>query len=209
MRGAKVPKTHAFPLIQPKSRKAWRAWLQKNHASSSGIWLVYARKHTGIPSLTYSEAVEEALCFGWIDSLVHPIDDSLYKQIFTPRKDKSAWSPLNKTRVARLIANGVMTPAGMKSIDLAKKNGQWNAHNATEAMTMPPELKKALTANAAAKKNWPTYTASQQKAFLRMVNGAKTAETRAKRVARVIAIVSKKMSFSQLVKESMKDQSKR
>jgi uncharacterized protein YdeI (YjbR/CyaY-like superfamily) len=209
VRGAKVPKTHAFPLIQPKSRKAWRAWLQKNHASSSGIWLVYAKKHTGIPSLTYSEAVEEALCFGWIDSLVHPIDDSLYKQIFTPRKDKSAWSPLNKKRVGRLIADGVMTPAGMKLIDIAKKNGQWNAHNATEAMTMPPELKKALTANAAAKKNWPTYTASQQKAFLRMVDGAKTAETRAKRVARVIEIVSKKMSFSQLVKESMKAQSKR
>ena len=205
----KVPKTHAFPLIQPKSRKAWRAWLQKNHASSSGIWLVYAKKHTGIPSLTYSEAVEEALCFGWIDSLVHPIDDSLYKQIFTPRKDKSAWSPLNKKRVARLIADGVMTPAGMTLIDVAKKNGQWNAHDATEAMTMPPELKKALTANAAAKKNWPTYTASQQKAFLRMVDGAKTAATRAKRVARVIEIVSKKMSFSQLVKESMKAQSKR
>ena len=82
--------------VQPKSRKAWRAWLAKNHASSSGIWLVYAKKHTGIPSLTYNDAVEEALCFGWIDSLLHPIDDSLYKQIFTPRKEKSAWSAVNQ-----------------------------------------------------------------------------------------------------------------
>jgi uncharacterized protein YdeI (YjbR/CyaY-like superfamily) len=202
-------KSKELPLVQPKSRAAWRAWLEKNHASSSGIWLVYAKKHTGIPSLTYSEAVEEALCFGWIDSLVHPVDDSLYKQIFTPRKDKSAWSPLNKKRVERLIADGLMTAAGMKQIDIAKTNGLWNAHAATEAMTMPPELKKALNGNASAKKNWPTYTASQQKAFLRMVDGAKTAETRAKRVARVLEIVGRKMSFSQLVKESMKGKSKR
>src|SRR5262245_65589542 len=85
-----------LPTLQPRSRKAWRAWLQKYHDTSSGIWLVYAKKHTGIPSLTYAEAVEEALCFGWIDSLVHPVYDSLYKQIFTPRKPSSAWSTLNK-----------------------------------------------------------------------------------------------------------------
>jgi uncharacterized protein YdeI (YjbR/CyaY-like superfamily) len=203
-----VPKTQSLPVVQPKSRKAWRAWLEKNHASSSGIWLVYAKKHTGIPSLTYAEAVEEALCFGWIDSLIHSIDDSLYKQIFTPRKDTSAWSALNRTRVETLSASGLMTPAGMKQIDLAKKTGRWDATPHIEALKMPPELKKALDGNAAAKKNWPTYTASQQKAFLRMVDGAKTAETRARRVARVLDIVSKKMSFSQLVKASMNGKSK-
>jgi uncharacterized protein YdeI (YjbR/CyaY-like superfamily) len=192
-----------LPTLQPRSRKAWRAWLQKNHASSSGIWLVYAKKHTGIPSLTYAEAVEEALCFGWIDSLVHPVDEALYKQIFTPRKEKSAWSALNRKRVEQLIASRQMTAAGMKVIELAKSNGQWEAHAKTEAMDMPAELTKALNANAAANKNWPTYTTSQQKAFLRMVDGARTAETRAKRVARVIDILSQKMSFSQLVKESM------
>ena len=147
-----MPKPHAFPQIQPKSRKAWRAWLAKNHASSPGIWLVYAKKHTGIPSLTYADAVEEALCYGWIDSLVHPIDDSLYRQIFTPRKEKSAWSALNKQRVERLIASRKMTAVGMKMIELAKTNGRWDAHAATDALTMPPELKKALNANAAAKK---------------------------------------------------------
>jgi uncharacterized protein YdeI (YjbR/CyaY-like superfamily) len=186
--------------VQPASRKAWRAWLAKNHASSSGIWLVYAKKHTGIPSLTYAEAVEEALCFGWIDSLVHPIDDSLYKQIFTPRKEKSLWSALNRTRVETLIAAGLMTPAGMKLIDVAKAAGRWDARAHIDALTMPPELKKALNANAAAKKNWPTYTASQQKGFLRMVDDAKTAETRAKRVARVIDIVGRRVSFSDLLK---------
>jgi uncharacterized protein YdeI (YjbR/CyaY-like superfamily) len=202
-------KSNDLPLVQPTSRAAWRAWLQKNHASSSGIWLVYAKKHTGIPSLTYADAVEEALCFGWIDSIVHAIDDSLFKQIFTPRKEKSAWSALNRKRVDTLIANGLMTPAGMKVIDLAKKTGRWDARPHIEALKMPAELRKALNANAAAKKNWPTYTASQQKAFLRMVDDAKTAETRAKRVARVLEIVGQKLSFSQLVKESMKGKSKR
>jgi uncharacterized protein YdeI (YjbR/CyaY-like superfamily) len=192
-------KNKDLPLVQPKSRKAWRAWLEKNHAASSGIWLVYAKKHTGIPSLTYSEAVEEALCFGWIDSLVHPIDESLYKQIFTPRKDKSAWSPLNKKRVERLIADGLMTAAGMKMIELAKANGRWDAHAETDALTMPPELKKALDANASARKNWPTYTASQQKGLLRMLHDAKTPETRARRIARILDIVSKRVTFSQLL----------
>lgn len=190
--------------VQPRSRKAWRTWLEKNHASSSGIWLVYAKKHTGIPSLSYNDAVEEALCFGWIDSLLHPIDDNLYKQIFTPRKEKSLWSALNRKRVERLAAGGLMTAAGIKLIDLAKKSGTWEAHAPSETLTMPAELKKALNANASAKKNWPTYTESQRKMFLYMVNGAKRPETRAKRVARVIEIVSKKMRFAQVVAESMK-----
>src|SRR5262245_65975056 len=121
-----------LPLVQPKSRTAWRAWLEKNHASSSGIWVVYAKKHTGIPSLTYGDAVEEALCYGWIDSLVHPIDDSLYKQIFTPRKAASRWSALNKKRVEKLIAASLMTAADMKMIELAKTTGTWDAHAQTD-----------------------------------------------------------------------------
>jgi uncharacterized protein YdeI (YjbR/CyaY-like superfamily) len=190
--------------IQPASRKAWRAWLKKHHASSPGVWLVYAKKHTGIPSLTYNDAVEEALCFGWIDSLLHPIDDSHFKQIFTPRKEKSAWSALNRQRVEKLIADGSMTPVGLRHVEAAKASGRWEAHKASESLTVPPELKKALAANAAAKKNWPTYTESQRKMFLYMVNGAKRPETRAKRVARVIDIVSKRLSFAQVVAESMK-----
>lgn len=192
-------KNKDFPLVQPKSRAAWRAWLEKNHASCSGTWLVYAKKHTGIASLTYADAVEEALCFGWIDSLVHPIDDSHYRQVFTPRKEKSAWSALNKKRVEKLIAAEQMTAAGMKMIELAKSNGRWEAHAQTEALTMPVELKKALNGNASAKKNWPTYTISQQKAFLRMLHDAKTPETRAKRIARILDIVSKRITFSQLL----------
>jgi uncharacterized protein YdeI (YjbR/CyaY-like superfamily) len=191
-----------LPVLQPRSRIAWRAWLEKNHASSSGIWLVYAKKHTGIPSLTYNDAVEEALCFGWIDSLIHPIDDSLYRQIFTPRKKTSRWSALNKKRVERLIASRQMTAAGMKMIEQAKATGQWDAHAKTDALTMPAELKKALDGNAAAKKNWPTYTESQRKGFLRMVADAKTDQTRAKRIARVLDIVSRRVTFAELLKGS-------
>lgn len=189
--------------IRPKSRQAWREWLKKNHATSPGIWLVYAKKHTKIPSLSYNDAVEEALCFGWIDSLVHPIDDSTYRQVFTPRKQKSRWSALNRTRAAKLIEAGLMTAAGLALITLAKKTGTWEAHVPSETLTIPPELKKAINANAAAKKNWPTYTESQRKMFLYMVHDAKRPETRAKRVARVIEIVSSGVSFSQVVRESM------
>ena len=205
----KTGKLHSLRQVRPSSRKAWRQWLQKHHASSPGIWLVYAKKHTGIPSLTYNDAVEEALCFGWIDSLLHPIDDSFFKQVFTPRKPKSAWSALNRTRVARLIKAGLMTESGMQMVRLAKKTGTWEAWQSVETLEMPPDLQKAIRANAAAKKNWPTYTASQQKAFLRMVNDAKTTETRARRVARVLDIVSHRQSFAQVVRESMKGKSKR
>jgi uncharacterized protein YdeI (YjbR/CyaY-like superfamily) len=194
----------ALDSLQPKSRAAWRAWLEKHHKKSPGVWLVYAKKHTGIPSLTYNDAVEEALCFGWIDSLIHPIDDSLYKQIFTPRKAKSAWSAVNRKRAERLIEAGLMTAAGLALVTLAKKTGLWKAHAAAESLTLPSELKKALDADPAAKKNWPTYTDSQRKMFLYMVHGAKRPETRAKRVARVIEIVSSGAKFSQVVAESMK-----
>jgi uncharacterized protein YdeI (YjbR/CyaY-like superfamily) len=193
-----------LPRVQPKSRTAWRAWLQKHHATSSGIWLVYAKKHTGIASPTYTDTVEEALCFGWIDGLLNPIDDHYYMRMFTPRKPRSAWSALNRKRAAQLIEAGLMTAAGMARITLAKKTGRWDAHKAAETLTMPAELKKAIDANPAAKKNWPTYTESQRKMFLYMVNGAKRPETRAKRVARVIDIVSNGVKFSQAVAEGTK-----
>jgi len=194
--------------FQPKSRQAWREWLKKHHATSTGVWLVYAKKHTKIPSLTYNDAVEEALCFGWIDSLIHPIDDSFYRQVFTPRKAKSLWSALNRTRVKRLIEAGLMTAAGLALITLAKQSGTWKGHAPSETLTLPPELRKAIEANPSAKKNWPTYTESQRKMFLYSVHGAKRPETRAKRVARVIEIVSSGKSFAQVVAESMKGKKK-
>src|SRR5688500_1043242 len=118
----RYPKDHLMvnpselPRVRPKSCKAWRDWLEKNHASFTGVWLVYAKKHSGLPSLTYNDAVEEALCFGWIDSKINPIDDDFYRQMFTPRKIKSAWSALNRSRVERLLAAGLMAPAGLAMV---------------------------------------------------------------------------------------------
>ena len=162
----------SYGVFQPKSRKAWREWLKKYHASSPGIWLVFAKKHTAIPSLSYNDAVEEALCYGWIDSLVHSIDEDLYKQVFTPRKPKSIWSAANKARVDRLIAAGLMTAAGMKLIALAKKTGKWNAMDEAASLTMPSDLRKAIDASATARKNWRAYSPGMQKGFLYRVASA-------------------------------------
>ena len=131
-----------LPRVRLKSRKAWRGWLEKNHAASAGVWLVYAKKHSGLPSLTYNDAVEEALCFGWIDSKINPIDDAFYMQMFTPRKRKSAWSALNKARVERLLAARLMTPAGLAMVKAAKDSGTWDARKQVEELTIPPDLEK-------------------------------------------------------------------
>ena len=112
-----------YPSVHPRSRKEWRKWLEKEHLVSSGVWLVYYKKVTGLRVLSYDEAVEEALCFGWIDSLPGKVDEQRSKLKFTPRKPKSVWSALNKKRVNELIRSDLMKPAGLKAIELAKANG--------------------------------------------------------------------------------------
>ena len=179
-----------YAEVKPTSRKAWRAWLQKHHASSSGAWLFFAKKHTGLPCPSYNDAVEEALCFGWIDSKRMPLDESFFLQIFTPRKAKSRWSGLNKKRVAALIDAGLMAPAGQAAIDLAKKTGAWSAHDAVDAMVMPPDLKNALAKNAAAAAKFKALTPARQKQFLYFMNDAKKEETRLKRIAYLLEQLS-------------------
>ncbi|HEY6361103.1 MAG TPA: YdeI/OmpD-associated family protein [Vicinamibacterales bacterium] len=176
-----------YSHVQPKSRKAWRAWLERHHASSTGVWLVIAKKHSGLPTVTYNDAVEEALCFGWIDGLAHPVDETCYEQRFTPRKPKSRWAASNKARVEKMIAAGLMTGAGMKPIELAKKSGTWNALSHVETMTMPPDFKRALRATPGAQKGYDTYTPGVKKQCLSYINDAKRPETRAKRVALLVA----------------------
>ena len=186
-----------LPRVRPKSREAWRAWLQKHHASSTGVWLVYAKKHSGLPSLTYNDAVEEALCFGWIDNKINPIDDDFYMQIFTPRKLKSAWSALNKTRVARLRAAGLMAPAGLAAVKTAKSSGTWDAMKRIEDAGLPPDLEKAIKANPEASRNWESYTASRRKAALYRLAGAKRPETRAKYLQEMIENMARNMSSAE------------
>jgi uncharacterized protein YdeI (YjbR/CyaY-like superfamily) len=189
--------------FRPKSRAAWREWLDEHHATSQGIWLVFAKKHTGLPTLSYEDAVQEALCYGWIDSLLKSIDDRLHMQMFTPRKPKSAWSATNKARLAKLMKAGIMAPAGIAAVAAAKKSGSWDTHNESDNLTIPPELKRALDQNPEAKKNWPTYTPSAQSSFLRMINGAKRPETRDKYVRRVIDLLANKVSMTELRRQAM------
>jgi uncharacterized protein YdeI (YjbR/CyaY-like superfamily) len=197
-----------FKKVQPKSREAWRAWLDQHHASSQGTWLVFAKKHTGLPTLSYDDAVQEALCFGWIDSLMKSIDDRFHMQMFTPRKPKSAWSATNKARLAKLMKAGAVTPAGLAAVAEAKKSGSWSTYAEVDKLIIPPELKRAFDANPDAKKNWPTYTPSAQRSFLHMVNNAKRPETRERNVARVIDLVGRKVSMSALREQAMKGKKK-
>src|SRR5579872_3692805 len=129
--------------FRSKDRAAWRKWLEKNHKSSSGVWLIYYKKDSGKTRVPYADAVEEALCFGWIDSTLNPIDKDSYMQLFTPRKPKSGWSKLNKERVEKLIEQGLMTNAGLEKIEEAKLHGTWNKLDHIESFTIPPILEKA------------------------------------------------------------------
>ena len=183
-----------LPRVRPKSRTAWRDWLEKNHASSTGVWLVYAKKHSRLPSLTYNDAVEEALCFGWIDSKINPIDDRFYRQIFTPRKLRSAWSALNKRRVARLLAAGLMRPAGLVVVKAAKSSGTWDATTHIEELTVPPDLEKAIKANPDASRHWVSYSASRRKGVLYRLAGAKRPDTRARYLQEIIENMARNMS---------------
>ena len=179
-----IDKTNTY---YAKDRKTWRKWLEKNHRSSTGVWLVYYKKDSGKTRVPYADAVEEALCFGWIDSTLNPIDEHSYMQLFTPRKPKSGWSKLNKERVASLIEQGLMTPAGLEKIEAAKENGTWNKIDHIESFTVPPILEKAFAKNKAAKKFFETLSNTNKKDILYYINNVKSEELKSKRVAEIIA----------------------
>jgi uncharacterized protein YdeI (YjbR/CyaY-like superfamily) len=182
--------------FRPRSRAAWRKWLAAYHASNAGVWVVFAKKHTGLQTVSYPEAVEEALCYGWIDTTLKPIDEQFYAQLFTPRKPRSTWAASNKARVERLIADGLMTDAGLAVIEVAKKNGSWTSIDHIATITVPSELQDALEANKAAAKNWPAYSPSCRKQFLFWLAGAKRAETRAARIKEIVACAKTGLTFN-------------
>jgi uncharacterized protein YdeI (YjbR/CyaY-like superfamily) len=169
------------------NRHQWRAWLEEHHTTESEVWLIYYKKHTGKASVRYEEAVEEALCFGWIDSKVKRMDDESYMQRYTPRKDDSNWSESNKKRVKKLIKNGRMTQAGLAKIEIAKLNGAWNRLNDIERdLVVPDDLKLALAGNQKAAENFEKFPASSKKQYLWWLKSAKRSETRAKRIQEII-----------------------
>jgi uncharacterized protein YdeI (YjbR/CyaY-like superfamily) len=166
----------------PNSRAAWRKWLEKNHAKSPGVWLIYYKKSSKKSNLVYNDAVEEALCFGWIDSTMRPVDDEKYMQRFTPRKSKSGWSAINKKRIEKMITEGLMAKAGLEKIEEAKKNGSWESLDHIDKLELPEDFEKALSKNKKAKLNFENFPTFTKKMFLYRINSAKTAATRKERI---------------------------
>ncbi len=175
--------------IHPEDRAAWRAWLEEHHASSDTIWLVYWKKASGRQRLGYADAVEEALCFGWIDAQIDPIDEHRYRQIFTRRKARSTWSALNKKRVAELEARGLMAPAGLRVIEVAKENGSWTSIDHVEALEVPKELEDALAPRPATRAFFDGLSPGNRKAFLHFLAMPKGAEARARKLATALALL--------------------
>ena len=169
------------------NRQQWREWLEKNHHTSLGVWLIYYKVKTGKPSIRYIEAVKEALCFGWIDSKVKSLDSERYMQIFTPRKPKSVWSKLNKQYIEELIEQGLMNPSGLEKIEAAKQDGSWNTLDAIEALIIPADLKQALEANETANRYFEAFSNSSKKNILFWIESAKRPETRLRRIEQTIS----------------------
>lgn len=163
-----------------------------------------AKKHTGLASVSYNDAVEEALCFGWIDTTLNPIDATLYKQLFTPRRPRSTWAASNKARVERLLAQGLMTAAGLAIIEVAKQNGSWTSLDETERLAPPLELTSALKKTRKAWTQWSAYPPSCRKQFLFWLAAARRPETRAKRVATIVECAAAGLTFAQYYDASRK-----
>ena len=176
--------------------RQWRAWLAENHATAKEIWLLFHKKHTGKPGLTYVEALEEALCFGWIDGILKRIDDEKHVIRFSRRRKNSIWSQQNKGRVRKLIEQGRMTEAGLARIKEAKANGQWAKAAEREDVTIiPAELTEALAEDEQARQHFERLAPSHRRQFIYWVATATRDETRRKRIAETIALLSRRKTL--------------
>jgi uncharacterized protein YdeI (YjbR/CyaY-like superfamily) len=173
-------------------REQWRDWLTEHQGGEAGIWLIFYKKETRKPTISYEEAVEEALCFGWIDSIIKKIDDERYVRKFTPRKDKSTWSALNRKRANKMIKEGRMTDVGLAKIKTARKTGLWEKDGRPRiSFDVPPELAKALAQNKKAKENFDKLATSYRRQYIGWIAVAKRAETKKRRIEESIALLKK------------------
>ncbi len=177
--------------FHPADRKAWRKWLIKNHHVKLSVWVIFTKGKPGKRSMTWSESVDEALCFGWIDSKALPLDEDRYMQFFSRRKPKSVWSRINKEKVARLIAEGLMTEAGMRSIEIAKENGSWTILDEAEDLIIPKDLEKAFKMHKGSKTFFTGLSKSVKKGMLQWIAMAKLPETRQRRINEVAELGGK------------------
>lgn len=187
-----MSKPTELPTLTFESKKKFADWLAKNHDKSAGVWLKLAKKGTGIPSVTYAEALDVALCYGWIDGQRNSFDDQYFLQKYTPRRPKSIWSKINVGHVERLVASGEMKPSGLKAIEAAKHDGRWDAaYDGQKNMSVPEDFQSALERNKKAKVFFETLTGSRRYAFLFRITTAKKAETREKRIRQFVEMLER------------------
>jgi uncharacterized protein YdeI (YjbR/CyaY-like superfamily) len=182
-----------LPTLFFETQQDWEGWLKEHHAEVAGVWLKFAKKGTGIASLSYAEALEGALCYGWIDGQKASLDDDYWLQKFTPRRAKSIWSQINREKALALIAAGRMQPAGLRQVELAKADGHWDAAYASQSnKTIPEDLQRELDKNPAAKEFFNTLNSQNRYAILFRIQNAKRAETRAERIQKFITMLANK-----------------
>jgi uncharacterized protein YdeI (YjbR/CyaY-like superfamily) len=184
-----------------ESKIAFRNWLIDNHNIESNLWLIIYKKDSGTPSITYDQAVDEALCFGWVDSSINKRDDESFFQYFAKRNPKSNWSRVNKLKVEKLISEGLMTASGIKMIDLAKQTGTWTALDDVENLINPPDLQEALDQNPLAKEYFELFPRSVKRGILEWLMNAKQTETRLKRITEIVSKAERNERANQFVKK--------
>ncbi len=180
------------PVLPFASREEFARWLDETHASSDGIWIKYAKKASGIPSIVHAEALDVALRYGWIDGQAARIDDQWHAQRWTPRRARSKWSKINREKAEELIASGAMKPAGLREVERAKADGRWeNAYPSPSQMTVPDDLQAALDANPAARRFFATLSGTNRYAVLYRIHDAKRPETRARRIETFVGMLAR------------------
>ncbi len=177
--------------LKPTDRGAWRAWLKENHLTSEGIWLIVSKKHSGEGGVLLADAVEEALCFGWIDGRLKAVDEKCFRLHMSRRKPASIWSKINKQRVGRLSARGLMSASGIAVVKAAKKDGSWNKLDAIDELRFSDDFEKALAANQLAKDNFLSFSNSAKRAILWWIESVKRPENRLNRIERAVAAAEK------------------
>jgi uncharacterized protein YdeI (YjbR/CyaY-like superfamily) len=187
------PPQTSTPQLHMPTRAAWREWLAQNHATQQNVWLKIYKKQSQTSSVQYNEAVDEALCFGWIDSSIKKGDDDFYLQFFAKRNPKSNWSKVNKAKVTQLTAAGLMTEAGQRMIDLAQQTGTWDALNDVENLLVPNDLAEALASVAMATERWEAFSRSTKRGILEWILNAKRPETRQERVEKTARMAARNL----------------
>jgi uncharacterized protein YdeI (YjbR/CyaY-like superfamily) len=179
------------PVVAFESQAAWEDWLDEHHATADGVWVKMAKKATGIPTVTHAEALEVALCYGWIDGQRNRFDDQWFIQRFTPRRLRSKWSKINRAKAEQLIADGRMQPAGLREVERARADGRWDAaYDAPSGATVPDDLQRALDEDPSAGAFFATLDRQNRLAVIYQVQDAKRPETRARRIEKFVAMLS-------------------